>query len=68
MVTSRDLPEVRNLFLGDKYITMKADDEDMKAYVRSYFTPTSRLSKLAKGKPDLLKNIEEEVVRKAAGM
>jgi hypothetical protein len=68
LVTSRPLATIQNQFIDSQLLKIRADDEDIRKYIRGRVSRETRLSLHAKSDPALLDAIMTAVVNSARGM
>jgi hypothetical protein len=68
MLTSRPHIDVPAAFPNSLQLEIRANDHDIRRYVQGQIILSSRLAKHANSRPDLRKEIENEIVALADGM
>ncbi|KAL8910022.1 MAG: hypothetical protein Q9171_004682 [Xanthocarpia ochracea] len=66
--TSRYLTEIEHLFNGCARLEIRASDQDIRRYISSQVACESRLAKHIEKDHSLLKDVEEAIIQKSAGM
>ncbi|KAJ7784218.1 ankyrin repeat-containing domain protein [Mycena metata] len=68
LITSRDVPDLSQEFIGETRIVINADGDDLHAYITHRLDTEHRLKRLIKADVDLRNAIVAQVTEKAAGM
>ncbi|KAJ7290078.1 ankyrin repeat-containing domain protein [Mycena rebaudengoi] len=68
LITSRDVLDLSQQFIGESCIIIGAHEDDLRAYIIHRLDTEHRLKRLVKADADLRNAIVEQVIEKAAGM
>lgn len=68
LVTSRELPDIRDTFQGCPEISISASDEDMRLYLGETIKSARGISRITAKNPELPARITDTICEKAGGM
>ena len=68
LVTTRPIEDITREFATGSLVHIHAHDDDLKRYIQSRMTTSSRLSALLQGRPDLQQNILDGTIKRANRM